>query len=121
MEFDFDRVKEQALELADKAKKVAVELADKGKEQVQLMELEAKLSKAQRQLGALVYSLAKAGEENQALVEKYVQVIDEIEKSIEELKCTMAPQAEPEPPVCPHCGAEVGEEQLFCDKCGAQL
>ena len=39
MEFDFDRIKEQALELADRAKKTAVELADKGKEQVQLMEL----------------------------------------------------------------------------------
>ena len=136
MEFDFDRLKEQGLDLVMAARKTAKDLAAKGKEQAQLLELQAKLSKAQRQLGALVYSLAKSGEENQPLVEKYIATIDEIEQGIEQLKSSIAPSAEPEEApeeeetvvveetsakCCPHCSAEVEGEELFCHNCGAQL
>ena len=90
MEFDFDRLKEQGLELAGRAKKTAQELAGKGRDQLQLMELQAKLSKSQRQLGALVYSLAKSGESNQPLVDQYIAAISEIEAGMEKLKSTMS-------------------------------
>ena len=53
--------------------------------------LENQLAKAQRQLGALVYSLHKADEENQPLVDKYIENIAEIEKAIEEIKARMTP------------------------------
>lgn len=90
-EVDIEMLKEQGLQLVDTAKKTALDLADKGKNQLELLNQQARLSKAQRQLGALVYSLHKAGEENQPLVDKYIEAISGIEKNIEEIKARMTP------------------------------
>lgn len=91
-ELDIEMLKEQGLQLVDTAKKTAQDLADKGKNQLDLMNQQARLSKAQRQLGALVYSLHKAGEENQPLVDKYIEAVAEVEKAIEEIKANMSPE-----------------------------
>ena len=61
-ELDIEMLKEQGLQLVDSAKKTAQDLADKGKSKLDLLNQQARLSKAQRQLGALVYSLHKAGD-----------------------------------------------------------
>ena len=129
---DFNKIKAMGLEYAEKGKNAAMDLAEKGK-----------LLKAQRQLGALVYSLAKGKEENQPLVDKYIEMIDTIEQEITRLKATLTPveaaevdyeapmeeaeEAAPEQPAqparktCPQCGAPVSDDALFCNKCGAQL
>lgn len=149
-ELDIEMLKEQGLQLVDTAKKTAQDLADKGKNQLDLMNQQARLSKAQRQLGALVYSLHKAGEENQPLVDKYIEAVAEVEKVIEEIKANMSPEeymeaeaaaedaeetADPEEEeieeepvqlrgetkICPVCKAEVDGDALFCNHCGAQL
>lgn len=149
-ELDFDMLKEQGLQLVDTAKKTALDLAGKGKVQLDLASQQARLSKAQRQLGALVYSLHKSGEENQPLVDKYIEAVAEVEKAIEDLKAQVpaaAPEAEEaetaepeaaeaeaeeeieEEPVaprgetktCPVCQAEIDADALFCTHCGAQL
>lgn len=91
-EIDMEMLKEQGLQFVDTAKKAAQELADKGKNQLELLNQQARLSKAQRQLGALVYSLHKAGEENQPLVDKYIAAVAEVEKSIEDIKAAMTPE-----------------------------
>ena len=78
-ELDIEMLKEQGLQLVDSAKKTAQDLADKGKNKLDLL----------NQLGALVYSLHKAGEENPALVEKYIDAVAEVEKAIEEIKAGM--------------------------------
>lgn len=91
-ELDIEMLKEQGLQLVDTAKKTAQDLAGKGKNQLDLMNQQARLSRAQRQLGALVYSLHKAGEENQPLVEKYIEAVAEVEKAIEEIKANMSPE-----------------------------
>ena len=88
-ELDIEMLKEQGLQLVDSAKKTAQDLADKGKNKLDLLNQQARLSKAQRQLGALVYSLHKAGEENPALVEKYINAVAEVEKALEEIKANM--------------------------------
>lgn len=90
-ELDIEMLKEQGLQIMDTAKKTAIDIADKGKNQLELLNQQARLSKSQRQLGALVYSLHKAGEENQPLVDKYIEAIAEIEKNIEEIKTHMTP------------------------------
>ena len=105
-ELDIEMLKEQGLQLVDSAKKTAQDLADKGKNKLDLLNQQARLSKAQRQLGALVYSLHKAGEENQPLVDKYIDAVAEVEKSIEELKANMTPEE------CAACESEE-EEQII--------
>ena len=143
---DFNKIKEMGLEYAEKGKNAALDLAEKGKTQALIVNEQGKLLKAQRQLGALVYSLAKGKEENQPLVDKYIEMIDTIEQEITRLKASLTPveaaevdnavhedepAAEPETPAaehapeehrtCPQCGAPVSKEALFCNKCGAQL
>lgn len=108
-ELDIEMLKEQGLQLADTAKKTVKELADKGKAQLELANQQARLSKAQRQLGALVYSLHKAGEENQPLVDKYIESIAEIESAIEKLKAEM-PDVTVEPAEAAEATEAAGEE-----------
>ena len=88
---DFNKIIAMGVEYAEKGKNAAMDLAEKGKTQALLVNEQGKLLKAQRQLGALVYSLAKGKEENQPLVDKYIENIAEIEKAIEEIKARMTP------------------------------
>ena len=147
---DFNKLKEMGLEYAEKGKNAAMDLAERGKTQAKIVSEQAKLAKAQRQLGALVYSLAKGNEENQPLVDKYIEMIDSIEQELASLKealgpaaveitrdleeepvaadaapteepATETPAAEDAPKACPQCGAPVSDDALFCNKCGAQL
>ena len=90
-ELDINKIKEQSMQFVDTAYKAAMDIADKGKNQLDLASQQNRLAKAQRQLGALVYSLHKAEEENQPLVDKYIENIAEIEKAIEEIKARMPP------------------------------
>lgn len=150
-ELDIETIKEQGMQLVDTAKKTALDLAGKGKNQLELVNQQARLTKAQRQLGALVYSLHKSGEENQPLVDRYIEAIDEVEQAIADIKAKMTPEeaeaapeeeaaapaeetpAEEEPveeePIaprgetktCPVCQAEIDADALFCNHCGAQL
>ena len=145
---DFNKIKEMGLEYAEKGKNAAMDLAERGKTQAKIVNEQTKLARAQRQLGALVYSLAKGNEENQPLVDKYIEMIDTIEKDLAALKesvniptAAAAPAEEAAPEeaetitmdfpleealeaekkTCPQCGAPVSQDALFCNKCGAQL
>ena len=95
---DFNKIKAMGLEYAERGKNAAMDLAEKGKTQALLVNEQGKLLKAQRQLGALVYSLAKGKEENQPLVDKYIEMIDTIEQEITRLKATLTPVEAAEPP-----------------------
>ena len=149
-ELDINKIKEQSMQFVDTAYKAAMDIADKGKNQLDLASQQNRLAKAQRQLGALVYSLAKGKEENQPLVDKYIEMIGSIEANLNALRESLGPAAEvithdlDEEPAegsgitveltvekdkkpdtdkktCPQCGAPVSEDALFCNKCGAQL
>ena len=141
---DFNKLKEMGLEYAEKGKNAAMDLAERGKTQAKIVSEQAKLAKAQRQLGALVYSLAKGNEENQPLVDKYIEMIDSIEQELASLKEALGPAAveitrdleeepvaadaapteepaaetpaaaEDAPKACPQCGAPVSDDALFC-------
>ena len=126
MNLDLNRILDAGVEVAQSVKVAAVDLADKGKRQVELLNAQNKLARAQRQLGALVYSLIRSGEENRELVDKYVQSIAAIEAEIDRIKAQpeFTPAAAPAEKAerhCPQCGAEVEEDALFCHRCGAQL
>ena len=66
---DFNKIKEMGLEYAEKGRNAAMDLAERGRTQAKIVSEQTKLARAQRQLGALVYSLAKGNEENQPLVD----------------------------------------------------
>ncbi len=128
MAMDFNKLKELSRGYLEKGVDAAKDLTEKGKTEARILNNQAKLAKAQRQLGALVYSLAKGGEENQPLVDKYVDAISAIEQEIEQLKAGLEPaeaaavaEEAVEGKLCPQCAASVDEDALFCNKCGAQL
>lgn len=75
---DFNKIKEMGLEYAEKGRNAAMDLAERGRTQAKIVSEQTKLARAQRQLGALVYSLAKGNEENQPLVDKYIEMIGSI-------------------------------------------
>ena len=129
---------------------VASDLTEKGRTQARILSNQAKIGKAQRQLGALVYSLAKGNEENQPLQEnrqlkakltpaEATEVENAAVDAEADLADVMADPVQEEPEAssagapagtdadaagkkyCPQCGAEVAPDALFCTKCGAQL
>ena len=88
---DLNELRSLAANMTGKVVAATGELVEKGKKQVDILSLENKLAKAQRQLGALVYSLHKSGEENQPLLDKYLENIEEIHARIEAIKARMTP------------------------------
>lgn len=119
---DFNKIKEMGLEYAEKGKNAALDLAEKGKTQALIVNEQGKLLKAQRQLGALVYSLAKGKEENQPLVDKYIEMIDNIEQEIARLKASLTPAeaAEAEYVVHEEVPADLCIQALLCRTAGAE-
>lgn len=121
----FDKLRESAATLADGAARVTEDLVQKGKKQVDQLALENKLAKAQRQLGALVYSLRKNGETNEELIDRYVQVVAQVEAELAAL-AQLPKEEQPQPQqtvttYCPQCGAEVDPGTIFCPRCGNGL
>ena len=119
---------------------VASDLTEKGKTQAKILSNQAKINKAQRQLGALVYSLAKGNEENQPLVDKYIDMIDSIEQenrtpaeATEVENVTAEPEADladvmADPvqdeaePAAPAESTQAGEPgRKYCPQCGAEV
>lgn len=88
---DFNKLKEIGLEYVEKGRLAAADLTEKGKIQTRILADQAKLIRAQRQLGVLVYSLAKGNEKNQPLVDKYIDMIGAIEQEISQLKAKLTP------------------------------
>lgn len=118
-----EQLKRGAAVVADTALKTGTELAEKGKRQVDLMALRTKLSRTQRELGALVYSLHKNGEENPELVEKYIQAVEAVEQELAAYTPDISDEANDADvrALCPSCGAEVDPAATFCRVCGYKL
>ena len=119
MKEGFDKFIETAGRAVDAAAKKTNGLVDKGKEKVEIYSLQAKLSKAERQLGALVYMLRKTGQENEPMIKHYVDEIDVAKARIADLSGTGGPRAASG--VCASCGEEGQEGAMFCRRCGAKL
>ena len=119
----FDNLLESSAKVADKVAKVTSECIDKGKDKINELSLENDLSKAQKQLGALVYALHKSGQSNDELVKQYIEDIEKIEKQLEEARKeqpeTVDTEAEAEETCfCHNCGAAISTADSFCRNCG---
>ncbi len=91
--------------------------ASAGKQRIDVFTLEGELGKAQKQLGALVYSLHKTNQEDAELVEQYIETIDDIYDRIERAKTLSLPTTH-QTRHCSDCGNKVGVNDVFCPKCG---
>lgn len=125
---------ETSAKVADQVAKVAGEYIDKGKDKISVLSLENDLSKAQRQLGALVYVLRKTGEENEELLSQYVDDVAKIEMQIASFKAEEEKGQETKnssnedcrcggevSSACPNCAAQIGCCDTFCRGCGTKL
>ena len=72
---DWKQLRTTASDVAGKMVVATGELVEKGKKQVDILSLENQLAKAQRQLGALVYTMNRSGAENPALMQRYMEEI----------------------------------------------
>ncbi len=99
-EFDFNKIKAAGMDVAGKSVDLANDLAGRAKRETRILNDQSKLAKAQRELGALVYSLAKNGESNQPLLDKYIDTISALEQEIDQLRAMDQP-AQPEESVEP--------------------
>lgn len=124
---DWNKLKQAGAQVADSAMRTAGTLYEKGKKEARLVALESKLGRAQRELGALVYSLRRTGEENEAFIAGLCEDIAAIEAKIAARRAGGAQQPQAQPAAassvkcCPQCGAEVEKEAMFCPGCGCQL
>lgn len=120
---DFERLKRSAAVVADAAVKTTRDLAEKSRQQMDRLAAERHLAKTQRQLGALVYSLYKNGEKNEALVEKYVEAVGRAEAQLEAVTPEQAADSGDVEitKICPRCGAEVKRDATFCPGCGEKF
>lgn len=130
----FENLLENSAKVADKVAKVTGEYIDKGKDKINELSLENDLSKAQKQLGALVYALHKSGESNDELVNQYIEEIAKIEKQLEEVRAEVAEAEEEIKEVidvdpedikdvmhCHNCGKDVDDDDAFCKHCGTAV
>ena len=139
-----DTILAKSREYVEMGVSVANDLTEKGMTQAKILSNQAKISKAQRQLGALVYSLAKGNEENQPLVDRYIDMIDAIEQENRQLKAKLTPAeatevehaADPEvdfadvmadpvqeeaAPAEPEAAPGAEDARKFCPQCGAEV
>ncbi len=114
-----DKLVDTAGRMADKAAKATTSVVERSRDKLEVYQLQQRLSKAQKQLGALVYMLHKTGQENLPMVEHYISEIDELKAQIDFLQPTEAVTVQVHE--CPVCGAEGMGDAVFCRRCGAKL
>ena len=88
-ELDIEMLKEQGLQLVDSAKRTARDLADKGKNKLDLLNQQARLSKAQRQLGDWSTACTRPVRRTPPWSRSISRAVAEVEKAIEEIKANM--------------------------------
>lgn len=115
-----NQAKRTAALAADHALRATGALTRRASEQARMAALARRRSRAQRQLGAVVYALYKNGAQNEALVARYIETL----AGIDEEETALLAQSESgaqKVAVCPVCGAPTAAEAAFCPVCGEKL
>ncbi len=114
---DKNTIIEESKKLLNTVTETVSGYATAGKQKLDIMSLESELSKAQKQLGALVYSLYKTGQEDGELTQQYMDAIDDIYEKIEHAKTLSQPVTQ-HTRHCSCCGNRLADNDIFCAKCG---
>lgn len=114
-----DKLFAGASKAAGAAGKAAENLLNKGKTRLDQAALQNRIGRLQRQLGELVYTLMKTGQQNHALVNRYIEELDGLKEQLAEI------QADEKDDIsvhnCPECGAGAQKDAMFCSCCGNKL
>lgn len=115
-----NKVVQAAGRVAEAALHTTETIVDKSREAVDRLTLEKRLKRVQRQLGILTYTLQKSGEENPALVSRYVEEIDKLRRQLSAF-ATPPKTSGISVHKCSGCGAGVTKDAMFCGRCGEKL
>lgn len=130
MDFDFGKLQEAAVDLAQKAAQGVRAVGQKGKNAYTRLTLENALTKAQRQLGAYYYNQVKLGAEHETAITECIAEIDRILDELNALETaddetkeeeSAAASTETDTETCPTCGHELPAGAVFCPQCGNKL
>lgn len=112
-------VKVNAANAAYAAGQASTELLANAKVRMRIVELEAQVNAAFREVGRMLYAThTGTPTESEALIEK-LQEIDGLNQELEILRGGIA--KEPPAPTCPTCCAPIREGDEFCRECGGKL
>lgn len=115
-------ISDMCFEAMDKVVNVTDKTLQQGRQLIETAALQKRLACAQRQLGALVYSLSKRGEENTLLVSRYIESIAVIEQKLKQSKTKEASNFTVQNfTTCPECGVKCKKTAVFCPACGEHI
>lgn len=116
---DFTTLKTRIMDTAEIAGKKAGDMVELTKMRMQVAQYKGELSKAHEKLGAMVYNMMKADEEDTSAINVCIDEIDyihdkiaEAEEKVKELRRVCC---------CASCGGEIPVDACFCPKCGAKV
>ena len=101
--------------------KKAGELLSVAKLNIRVVELNAEVNTALRELGEMLYATHTGTPTDSDVLLGKLQEIDELNARLAELNELLGRQTEPAAPRCGSCGAPVREGDLFCRECGGKL
>lgn len=112
------QVSDAAVNAAYGAGKKAGELLSVAKLNIRIVETRADVNTALKEVGEMLYATHTGHPTDSEVLQAKLEEIDELKAKIdgmeEELKKDKGP-------VCPTCGAPVGETDAFCGTCGGKL
>ena len=117
-DFDFEKIKKQVVQTAEKAKKVSVNVVEATKYKFKLSEIKSSIEKKYSEIGKLVYE----SEPGTSITEKIQQLCDEItalKSSASDIRDTIDDLTNKRR--CPYCNGSVDKGFDFCPKCGKQF
>lgn len=115
-----ERIRETAAAAADGALRAAGSLVRRGEAGARRLALVRRLHLCERQLGALVYALHKSGASDDALVARYLEMVESAEKALAAHDGAVR-TARGRTVRCPVCGATADPDRTFCPVCGEKL
>ena len=108
-----------AAKAADAAGKTAASVLSATKLNLQIFDLNTEVEILYKEIGKMVHSEHLGKEEDPAVLQIKLQLIDEKLQKISELQEQL--HAERSEVFCPNCGKQCKKDDAFCSHCGAQL
>lgn len=115
----FDDVVVNAKAAATAVGRKATRFADSAGQRLSAAELRSEINNKLRYLGALTYKSEVHGADLSEAIKKTVAEIMDLKDNLNVINSTI--NSSKETVKCPHCGASVPENSVFCNVCGGKM